>query len=207
MPYLPNLSSPKADTYKKSVSTLKEIAKSCSALGIGNVVMHLGSHLGEGKEIGMKNVVAAVNSALNEVDDVCMLLEDQAGQTNTVGTNMEDLGEIYKQLSKRNAGICLDTCHLWGAGYDIGDHEVLKKIDKTLGFKNVKLIHLNDSKFGIGLGKDRHERIGEGEIGAKRIASFLSYKGIDSIPLIMETPHETTESQIKELALVKRLLK
>ncbi len=206
MPYLPNLASPRVETYKRSVSTLINVAKGCSELGIEQLVMHLGSHLGEGKEKGMANVVSAVNSALDVVDDVCLLLEDQSGQANSIGANMEDLSEMYKELDKRNAGICLDTCHLWGAGYDVGDPEVLRKIDNVLGFKNVKLIHLNDSKFEIGLGKDRHERIGEGEIGAKRIGSFLSYKRIDGIPLIMETPHETTESQIRELALVKRLL-
>jgi deoxyribonuclease IV len=207
MPYLPNLASPKADIYKKSVGTLKEIAKSCSTLEIDYVVMHMGSHMGEGREKGMANIVAAVNSALNVSEDVCLLLEDQSGQANNVGSKMEDLGEMYRELSNRNVGLCLDTCHLWGAGYDIGDHEVLKRIDREVGFKNVKVIHLNDSKFGLGLGKDRHEQIGLGEIGSKRIKSFLSYNGVRGIPLIMETPHESTESQIKELALVKKLMK
>ncbi len=207
MPYLPNLASPKKEMYVKSVDTLVSTARLCDDLGIGYIVVHLGSHLGEGKEKGIKNVAAAVGTALDSSENVCILLEDQARQTNSVGADINDLKQIYDGIKSRKAGICLDTCHLFAAGYDIREHKVLDEIDRTLGFRNVKLVHLNDAQFGLSSYKDRHERIGAGSIGIEGFKSFFSYKRLSGIPMVMETPHDSRDSEAREIELVRKLMK
>ncbi len=206
MPYLPNLASPKEDVYKKSVETLSIIVKECAALKIEYVVVHLGSGLGEGKEKAIDRVVNAVSSVKSEKNGVFVLLENQAGQKNSVGSTLEDLKEIYDKIHSSEVGFCIDTCHLFAAGYDVRKTETAKLIDDKLGFENIKLIHLNDAKYELGSGRDRHECIGLGNIGIDGFKSFFSYKKFLGLNFILETPHSSKEQELNELKTVREIL-
>lgn len=199
MPYLPNLASTSSTTYKKSIESLDKTITTCSELGIKYLVTHLGSHLGKGRDEGIKNVVAAINQA-NGLSKVRLLLENTAGHTNSVGSTIDELAEIYAGVSGK-VGFCLDTCHLFAAGYDIREAETIEMIDRDVGMKNVYLFHLNDSKFELGAHLDRHENIGKGFIGTQGFKKFLGHKGVKEKPMILETP----ENFPKELALVRKL--
>ncbi len=199
MPYLPNLASAAELTYGKSMDSLRRTAESCSELGIKYLVTHLGSHLGKGREIGVKNVAEAINQA--GLSKVKLLLENTAGHSNAIGSRLDELAEIYDKTSG-TVGFCLDTCHLYAAGYDVAKGEVIDEIDEGIGFKNVHLFHLNDSKFGLGSHKDRHENIGKGFIGEDGFRKFLNFGKVRGKPLIMETPDP---DPIAEIALVRRL--
>lgn len=199
MPYLPNLSSTNNSTYSKSIENLNKTLMLCSELNVEYLVTHLGSHLGKGSDIGINNVINAINKA--EIsDDVTLLLENTSGSKNSVGSTLEELVKIREGTEKK-IGFCLDTCHLYAAGYDITKKEVLEEIDKKLGFKDVHIFHLNDSKFQLGSHLDRHENIGMGYIGREGFSKFFSYRKILDKPFIMETPQESRE----ELLLVKQL--
>lgn len=199
MPYLPNLASANEATHAKSIESLNKTISLCSSLKIKYLVTHLGSHLGKGKEAGISNVADAINKS-EGLDGVTLLLENTAGSTNSVGSTLDELAEILGR-SEKKVGICLDTCHLYAAGYDITKPETLDEIDEKLGFRNIYLFHLNDSKFPLGSHLDRHENIGKGYIGKEGFSKFFSYGKILEKPFIMETPEESKE----ELILVKKL--
>jgi deoxyribonuclease-4 len=203
MPYLPNLASPNKSTFSKSIDSLKANIYICNKLGIKYLVAHLGSHLGEGKEKGMKNLAEAISSVEDLLGNTMILLENEAGQRNSIGSSMEDLSEIRRLVASKNVAFCLDTCHLFAAGYDLGNRKVLERIDREIGFKNVYLFHLNDAKYELGSCLDRHENIGLGCIGTKGFSEFFAYKGINSKPFIMETPE--AGSGVEEIKIATAL--
>ncbi len=206
MPYLPNPASPDAGIHKKSADALAAISRRCDSLGIEYAITHLGSHKGAGKEKGIRNVIEAVNAALDATEHVGILLEDQAGHANSVGADIEDIRRIHSGIASKRVGICLDTCHLFAAGYDIREHSVLDTIDKVLGFANVKCLHANDSMYGLGSFKDRHDNIGSGAIGRDGFRSFFSYKKLRGIPVIMETAQANSDGEAREISLVRELI-
>ena len=192
MPYLPNLSSSNPEPYKKSVETLRLELERCNLLDIPYLVTHLGSHLGKGKEIGIAQIVKAIDTAISGLDTYPMiLLENTSGKTNEVGSTFTEIGEIIDKVSTENIGVCFDTCHAFARGYDIttrqGLHDVINEIDSQIGFNKIKLVHLNDSKGELGSRKDRHNHIGEGYIGEKGFINFLDSPFREK-PLILETP-------------------
>jgi len=143
MPYLPNLATPKDDAFEKSVNTLINEVERCAQLGIPYLVTHLGSHLGTGEEAGIKKLVEALTKAGQTKNDVMILLENTAGQKNSVGSDFKQLGEIFKQLKPgKKFGVCIDTCHAFVAGYDLRTAEKVKKtfkeFDKHVGIENLK---------------------------------------------------------------------
>jgi deoxyribonuclease-4 len=194
MPYLPNLSSPKKAIYNKSVKSLTMELSRCGVLGIPYVVTHLGSHLGKGVDIGLSNLIAAINFALDQSkNDVMLLLENTAGTKNSMGSTFEQIARIIDGIDdKRRIGICLDTAHAFAAGYDIhttdGVDDTLKKVESILGLERLKVIHLNDSKGELGCGRDRHEHIGLGYIGEEGFRALLRHKATRTLPFILETP-------------------
>lgn len=211
MPYLPNLSSSKKDLYKKSLGTFVNEVKRCGVLGIPFLVIHLGSHLGAGIEIGMKNLVNACNTAAAEAkNDVMILLENMAGQKNSIGSKFEELKQILEQSEPRKRfGVCFDTCHAFAAGYDLRSkdkvQEVIAEFDKYVGMKNLRIVHLNDSKFELSCCKDRHDHIGLGHIGEKGFKAILSQKEFRNLPLILETPFDEPGADVKNLQKVREL--
>ncbi|MEM3538590.1 MAG: deoxyribonuclease IV, partial [Nitrososphaerales archaeon] len=148
MPYLPNISSPLDETYKKSLEILKAELSRCGQLGINYLVTHLGSHLGKGLEIGLKRAIDACNESLLNVDnDVILLLEITSGTKNSVGYEFEQIKFILDNIEQKDRiGVCFDTCHAFAAGYDLRNvkavNETLKLFDKIIGISKLKVIHL-----------------------------------------------------------------
>ena len=194
MPYLPNLSSPKKLIYNKSVKSLSGELDRCGTLGIPYIVTHLGSHLGEGSDVGLEKIVAAINRALSEnPNDVMLLLENTAGTKNSMGSSFEDIKRILDRVENRKrVGVCFDTAHAYAAGYDLhsprGVDDTLEKFNSVLGFSILKVIHLNDSQVGLGSGRDRHEHLGLGCIGEQGFRALFKHEAVRNLPFIMETP-------------------
>lgn len=193
MPYLPNLSSPDKIAHAKSVNTMIKEVERCHILGIPYLVAHLGSHMGTGEDKAIKRLVEAFTKAVSNKKDVMILLENTAGQKNSVGSDFKQLALIFFQLKPANRfGICLDTCHAFAAGYDLRTEETatqtLEKFDKAIGFEHLKLLHLNDSKGELGCNVDRHEHIGLGKIGEKGLSRVIKTMNKKKIPIVLETP-------------------
>jgi deoxyribonuclease-4 len=194
MPYLPNLSSPKEETFQRSLGILKEELERCGVLDIPYLVTHLGSHMGEGEEVGLNRVVQACSEALSAVDnDVMILLEITAGTKNSVGYRFEHLRYIMDRVEASDRlGVCFDTCHAFAAGYELrtpeGVRATLQALDEAVGLKHMKVVHLNDSKGDYDSHVDRHEHIGLGAIGEEGFRAILGNPEIRSRPLILETP-------------------
>ncbi len=211
MPYLPNLSSPEDDPFAKSLDSLVEELKRCSKLGVPYLVAHLGSHKGAGDQKGMKNLVKAFTKAAeNTPDDVIILLENTAGQKNSVGSDFEQLASILSQLKPaKRFGVCFDTCHAFAAGYDLRSQETVKstldQFDKHVGIEHLKIIHLNDSKGEIGCNLDRHEHIGLGKIGEAGLSYVVKFANSKKIPIILETPIDDRRDDFGNIKKVKEL--
>src|SRR5574338_1730371 len=194
MPYLPNLSSPEDDPFARSLSSLIDEIKRCSKLGIPYIVAHLGSHKGAGDKKGIEKLVKAFTKAAADTpDDVMILLENTAGQKNSVGSDFEQLALILSQLKPaKRFGVCLDTCHAFAAGYDLRSEKtaasILDQFDKFIGYEHLKIVHLNDSKGEIGCNIDRHEHIGLGRIGETGLRHVVKFANSKKIPIILETP-------------------
>jgi deoxyribonuclease-4 len=210
MPYLPNLSSPKDDGFEKSVNALIEEVERCGKLGIPYLVTHLGSHLGTGEEAGIKRLVKGLTKAGQVKNDVMILLENTAGQKNSVGSDFAQLGEIFRQLKPaKKFGICFDTCHAFVSGYDLRTEkdvkETFKEFEKHVGMKNLKILHLNDAKGEIGCNLDRHYHIGLGSIGKEGMTAVIKFISKKKIPIVLETPIDDTRDDFENVKIVKEL--
>ncbi|NIN51741.1 MAG: deoxyribonuclease IV [Nitrososphaeria archaeon] len=211
MPYLPNLASSKDETYEKSVETLIDELSRCARLGIPYLVTHLGSHLGQGKEIGFERIINAINRAVKEAEiDVMLLLENTAGTKNSMGATFEDLRFIIESLDEANRiGICFDTCHAFAAGYDLRNEEALQttmeKFEEILGFQRLRVVHANDSVGKLGSRLDRHEHIGFGYIGDEGFKVILKHEVLGSLPLILETPVDQAGDDYTDLKKMRDL--
>lgn len=210
MPYLPNLATPKEDGFEKSVRTIISETKRCGQLGIPYLVTHLGSHLGTGEENGIKRLIKGLEEAAKVENDVMILLENTAGQKNSVGSKFEQLAEIFNQLKpSKKFGVCLDTCHAFVAGYDLRTEKEVSKtfaeFDKTVGIKHLKILHLNDAKGDIGCNLDRHYHIGLGNIGEKGMTSIIKTANSNEIPIILETPIDDTRDDFANIKKVMKL--
>jgi deoxyribonuclease-4 len=211
MPYLPNIASPKKDIYEKSVRSLVAELERCGALGLELLVVHVGSHLGSGLEKGVEQVANAVNRAVEAVDNqVKVLLENMAGQRNSCGSRFEDIAEILSRVKNADrVGVCLDTCHLLAAGYDIRSEEAvdatISRFDKVVGLNRLWAVHLNDSKGGLGSGLDRHEHIGMGNIGENGFKAFINHPAIRDKPMVIETPEDERGNYATDLAKLRKL--
>ena len=208
MPYLPNLATPKNDGFEKSVNTLISEVERCAQLGIPYLVTHLGSHLGTGEEAGIKKLVEGLTKAGQTKNDVMILLENTAGQKNSVGSDFKQLGEIFKQLKPgKKFGVCLDTCHAFVAGYDLRTadkvKETFKEFDKHVGIENLKILHLNDARGEIGCNLDRHYHLGLGGIGEEGITSVVKFANKKKIPIILETPIDDDRDDFENVKIAK----
>jgi deoxyribonuclease IV len=215
MPYLPNLSGPPGELYERSVKTLTEEIQRCDLLGIFYLVIHLGSHMGRGSNSGIDQLVSALTADTDRSkssNEVVVLLENNVGQKNSVGGTLEELRLILDRLdSSKQFGICIDTCHLFASGYDLRTkesvHIAFEKIKDIIGLKELKVVHLNDSKGGLGSNLDRHEHIGLGSIGVDGITAFLNHPAIQALPIIMETPIDKTRGDKQNFGVVMDMIK
>lgn len=192
-PYIINLANNKEqDKFDFSVRFLKEEIERCEALGAKYLVLHPGSHVGLGKEEGIRNIQKALNMVLNlDTNHVMILLETMAGKGTEIGLTIDELKEIIDGVeNKERIGICLDTCHLNDSGYNLEKFdEILDEIDKKISLDKVKCIHINDSKNAIGAHKDRHENFGFGDIGFDTLINIIYNERLIDIPKILETPY------------------
>ncbi|HEY7417840.1 MAG TPA: deoxyribonuclease IV, partial [Ktedonobacteraceae bacterium] len=170
-------------------------------LGARYVVFHTGSHRGAGVEAGLDAIVRGVTRVLADTPpEVVLLLENDVGAGNALGSSFEHLAIVLDALPEYSTrlGICLDTAHLWGAGYDIaspaGSAQVLQQFDDSVGLTRLKVIHLNDTKRELGSHRDSHSRLGEGIIKAEGLHAFLSDPRLDRIAVLLETPIKTDEN-------------
>lgn len=211
MPYLPNLSSPKKGMYNKSVKSLSAELGRCGQLGIQYVVTHLGSHMGKGPDLGLERLTGAINQALTEnANDVVLLLENTAGTKNSMGSTFEDIKRILNGVdAKSRVGVCFDTAHAYAAGYDLhsprGVDDTFKRFDAQLGLRLLKLIHLNDSMFGLGSGRDRHEHIGMGYIGETGFRALFKQEAVKGLPFVMETPIDERRDEVGNMRKAREL--
>ena len=211
MPYLPNLSTPEEEIYKKSVDIFTEELKRSAALGIPYLVTHVGSHKGKGIAHGIKRITEACNTALKSADNsVIILLEITAGTKNSVGSTFEHLKQIMNGVRPNNrVGMCFDTCHAFAAGYDLRSKEAVARtislLDDIIGLERVKAVHANDSKGPLGSGLDRHEHIGMGYIGEKGFRELFSHNHFSNLPKVLETPIDDRRDDIGNIRKLKQI--
>ena len=210
MPYLPNLSSPEISVYEKSIHTMIREVERCDKLGIPYLVTHLGSHKGTGEDKGIQRLVGALTEVAKTNKDVTILLENTAGQKNSVGSDFTQLAEIFFGLKPASRfGICIDTCHAFAAGYDLRNEknvkDVFEKFDSEIGLKHIKIIHLNDSKGELGCHLDRHEHIGLGYIGEAGLSQVVKLANKNKIPIILETPIDERRTDFENIRKAKEL--
>ena len=212
MPYLPNLASARDEVYQKSVQALALELDRCRILGISYLVTHLGSHLGAGRESGMERIISALEAALERHNGrTVLLLENSSGTRNSVGSSFQEIATIIDSLpqEKERIGVCLDTCHLHAAGYDLRSSQalesVLEQFRDCIKMEHLRLIHLNDCRGGLGAHLDRHEHIGLGQIGEEGFRAVLSHPALSGLPMILETPQDSRRDDLGNLETARRL--
>ncbi len=193
--YLVNPASPAPTTRERSVAALVDELVRAEHLGLAGVVLHPGSHVGAGVDRGLARVCRVLDRVFNRTSGfrTLLLLETTAGQGSNLGSRFEQLARILETVSRpERTGVCLDTCHLFAAGYPIhrasGYRATLDELDGTIGLDQVKAIHLNDSKMAFGSRRDRHEHIGQGAIGLGAFRRFVNEPAFADVPMVLETP-------------------
>ena len=200
-PYIINLANTlKKETYELAVSFLREEIQRVEEIGIKRLVLHPGSHVKAGEEAGINSIILGLNDVLTEDQNVVVCLETMAGKGSELGISIDQLAYIIDHVFyKDKLGICLDTCHLNDAGYDLSlFDEILDEIDQKIGLDKVLVVHVNDSKNPRGAHKDRHENIGYGTIGFDILNAIVHNKRLENVPKILETPYIDNKAPYKE---------
>ena len=195
-PYIINLANPDKEKFMFSVRILQEEIERCEQLGINKLVLHPGSHVGNGVDTGLDSIVKGLDMILeNTQTNVTILLETMAGKGTELGTDIKQIKYIIDNCKyKDNIGVCLDTCHLNDSGIDLTKfNEYLDLFDKEIGLNKVECIHINDSKNEINTHKDRHENIGFGTIGFNTLIDIIYNDRLENVPKILETPYVDKE--------------
>ncbi|MBR2022691.1 MAG: deoxyribonuclease IV [Mycoplasmataceae bacterium] len=192
-PYIINLANKEKENFAKQF--LIEEIKRMNYIGAKYIVLHPGASLKQNVDEAIINLSNNIKDVLKETKDVEIIIETMSGKGTEIGTSLEQLAKIIDLINDQRIGICLDTCHMWDAGYDLkndfenNNGEILfNKLNQLNLLKRIKVIHLNDSKNNIGSHKDRHENIGKGFIGLKALKKFANHPNFDNIPIILETP-------------------
>lgn len=213
--YLINLASPDSETAGKSIAAFIEELRRCAALGIEFLIMHPGSHLGEGIEAGLKRFTANLDQAMAEAGAgalVMVLLETTAGQGANLGSTFEELAAIITASAHpEQLGVCYDTCHTFAAGYDIRTPqayaETMARFDRVLGLERLRFFHLNDAAKGLGSRIDRHAHIGQGEITVAGFRNLVNDPRFAGHPMVLETPKSADLHEDREnLELLRSML-
>ena len=191
-PYIINLANDKDEQkWNFTVTFLKQEIERAKILGIKKIVLHPGSHVGLGIEKGLENISKGLDIVLKEKEGPIICLETMAGKGTELGKTFEEIKKIIDNVENNNRlMVCLDTCHLNDAGYDMSNiDEVLEEFNKIIGEEKIGCIHINDSKKKKGSHKDRHENIGLGYIGFENLSKIIHHKKLENIPKILETPY------------------
>ncbi|MFX1512220.1 MAG: deoxyribonuclease IV [Promethearchaeota archaeon] len=212
-PYLPNYSSPDPELLEKSQKSLQNDLIKCEKLKIPYLVIHCGSHKNTSVQEGIERITNVLNNTFSQVsNDVKILLENEAGTKNSVGSTWEEIAKIIDGVEEENRlGICFDTCHAFVASkqYDLRDkkkvNRTLKNLEEFLEIDRLFLIHANDSKGDLGSHLDRHEHIGQGYIGLSGFKAIINHPILRDIPFIMETPRKTKEDDLRNIQTLRNL--
>lgn len=206
-PYTMNLCSAKPETREFALNTLKDDLLRMEYLPDNLYNFHPGSHTGQGVEKGLEQIISALNEAMFPEMHTTVLLETMAGKGSEIGGKFEELSAIINGIEhKDKIGVCLDTCHVFDAGYDIVNHldEVLDDFDRIIGIERLKAVHLNDSMNYLGCHKDRHQKIGEGAIGLDAFRKIINHPVLKNLPFFLETPNDT-DGYAYEIKLLKSI--
>ena len=204
-PYTLNACAAKENLRDFARNTFSDDLKRMEATPGNYYNFHPGSHVGQGIEVGIQKIAEVLNAVLTEEQTTTVLLETMAGKGSEVGSHFQELRAIMDRVEKRDKlGICLDTCHVWDGGYDIVNDldGVLTEFDRIIGLDHLKAIHLNDSLNPLGSHKDRHARIGEGQIGLDALVRVIRHPALEGKPFILETPNDD-EGWTREIALLR----
>ena len=206
-PYIINLASKeKEENYRFGISFLKEEIRRARAFGVSRLVLHPGASKGIPFEAAAKNLAEALDEASQVDDSVTICLETMAGKGSEIGRTFEEIASLISLVKNPDRiGVCLDTCHIFDAGYDVEDiDKIISSFDSIIGLSRLKVIHLNDSKTFKGSHKDRHENIGYGAIGFEALRRYLIDPRLEMVPKILETPYcEGKPPYKKEIALLR----
>lgn len=206
-PYTLNACSADESIRNLAKNMMSEDLKTLQLLGGNYYNFHPGSHVGQGIETGINQIAEMLNEVLFSAQTTTVLLETMAGKGSEVGSRFEELKQIIDKVElNEKLGVCLDTCHVCDAGYDLVNNldGVLEEFDRIIGLKRLKALHLNDSLNPIGSHKDRHAKIGEGTIGTKAFENIINNKYLKDLPMILETPNEL-DGYKKEISLLRVL--
>ena len=206
-PYTLNACSPDQKTRKFAAQALREDLQTLEYLPAGSYVFHPGSHVGQGTEIGIELIAAMLNAVISVSQKTTVLLETMSGKGSEIGRNFEELRSIIELVEvKEKIGVCLDTCHVFDAGYDIVNDldGVLKEFDKIIGLDLLKAVHCNDSLNILGSHKDRHAGIGKGKIGLDAMKRIINHSVFRDLPFYLETPNDLT-GYAEEIKILKEL--
>ncbi|NLM46380.1 MAG: deoxyribonuclease IV [Firmicutes bacterium] len=207
LPYTVNMAAPDERPYAFAKMVVAEDLERMEAIGAEYLVVHPGSHVSAGKEAGIRRIVNCLEETFLTHGGACkLLLEAMAGQGTEIGT-LADIAEIMDALGRpERLGICLDTCHLTGAGFNFLQREemerLLAEVDRLMGIDRIGAVHLNDSKFPPGSKKDRHARIGAGYLGREGMLNFITHPALAGLPFILETPVDDYSEYGEEIALL-----
>ena len=207
-PYTVNLASVKTEVREFGIRTLKEDLKRVELLGGQYLVVHSGAHTGQGTEKGLELLAEALEEILSaSTQRVSILLEGMSGSGSELGAKLEQLKWVLGKLDKPNLGVCLDTAHLFAAGYDVCRwDELWQRIEEIIGAEYIKAMHINDSAADLASHKDRHASLGEGMIGLQAFQKIVSHEKVRQLPLILETPSELAGWK-KEIELLRKYQK
>lgn len=202
-PYIINLANKeKIESWNFSISFLKQEISRCETLGIKYIVLHPGSSVKHTKEEGIQNIIEGLNYVINDNDKCMILLETMAGKGSECGSKLEEIKEILDGVNSQNIGVCLDTCHLNDAGYDMGKIDAyLNEFDNLICLDKIKCIHINDSKNGLSSHKDRHANLGYGTIGFNNLLNIIYNDKLKDVPKILETPYVNKTEEEKALTI------
>ena len=206
-PYTLNGCSADENTRRFAIEMMADDLKRMEYLPNNLYNFHPGSHVKQGVEVGINYIVDMLNEVLKPEQTTKVLLETMAGKGTEIGRNFEEIAEIISRVElKDHMGVCLDTCHIYDAGYDIVNDldKVLEEFDKIIGLDRLCAIHLNDSKNPFNSHKDRHEKIGDGFIGINAVKNIINHHKLKHIPFFLETPNEL-DGYAKEIALLKSI--
>ena len=194
--YLINLAAPVAETLEKSVAAMTDEIERADALGADYLVTHCGAHLGAGEAAGVAQLAASLVECLEKTPNarVKVALEITAAQGTCLGGPFAHIGAVLKAVKSDRLAVCFDTCHAWAAGHDLVENlsGVLADFDTQIGFENLAVIHLNDAKGALGSHLDRHQHLGEGNLGDDALRAFINHPKLRDLPFILETPEVET---------------
>jgi len=212
LPYLPNVAFGKSKFYKRSIGSIVTDLKRAEQLGAQYLIIHIGHRMEATEEEAIEAVSDAIDQAFAKVrNSITLLLENTAGQGSQIGSTFEQIKKIIERVDEnQRVGVCLDTAHSFGAGYDLsgkdGIDRTLESFDRLVGLNRLYLLHLNDTKVSLGSKKDRHWHIGEGQIGREGFRYLINHPLLKHLPGIMETPRKDTVEDIKNMKVIRSLV-